>query len=419
MRVWPLAIVAVVACKPASVPSSSGGVDAGLAVAIEGPCPKLRVYGLGTSRLIAYGTYGLEDSVLTRERPDAAAAQSLAWLDANGARFASNLLAGLPTNKDGWVAGDLELGGTSLDDAWLVRAETTLGKVQRGALFERRRAYYARENERWTESPTKREQVLPGVRPPPFPELLVCTRYGTDAHFAHHATERLSEGDTIVVGRCEDELHRAKSPVLILSFRVGDRAWKAAEAPRSELFDGIVNADVLFVSRDEAYLYAYAPYDEGKKTTYLVRWDGRAWSTMNVPFEGPIVSLARGTDGSVWAVARFADLHRKPPNGEWSKVALPEPKFVEPIPDALRVIEVQSTGDDVWVHAAYPIAIGSGDEARAARSHVLYTTRKWSAPLFCDRALPAANALGGSSRKQTGAHLQRAERKFETPESSK
>src|SRR5688572_23905804 len=207
-----LAVMACAACgSRAVVPASSGGTDAGLTVAIEGPCPKLRVYGLGPSRLLAYGTYGLEDSVLTRDKPEAAAAQALAFLEPNGApRITPNLLAGLPANKEGWVAGDIDVGGTTLDDAWLVRNETTLGKVQKGALFERRRAYYARENERWTESPTKREQVLPGVRPPPFPELVVCNRYGTDAHFAHHATERLPEGDTIVVGRCEDDLHRAK-----------------------------------------------------------------------------------------------------------------------------------------------------------------------------------------------------------------
>src|SRR5690349_2986561 len=85
VRVWLFAIALCVACKPASVPSSSGGTDAGLSVAVEGPCPKMRVYGLGTSRLIAYGTYGLENSVLTRDRPEAAAAQALAYLDASNA----------------------------------------------------------------------------------------------------------------------------------------------------------------------------------------------------------------------------------------------------------------------------------------------------------------------------------------------
>jgi hypothetical protein len=90
-------------------------------------------------------------------------------------------------------------------------------------------------------------------------------------------------------------------------------------------------------------------------------------------------------------------------------VTLPAAEFADRAPPDLRIIEVQTTGADAWVHAAYPIVVRAPGthEAKPARSHILYTTRRWDKPLFCDATSPAAAAVRPSGRTQEAARSAR------------
>lgn len=395
--------LAAFACSPRASHPGSASATSELRVAVEGTCPKLAAYPVGPEVVLAYGTYGLEDALLTKDRPEARAAQGLAHVRGDRLAFDPALLAGLPLGPGGYVRGDLEVGGRRPRDAWLVRVDTDLAPAQRGALFERRRVYYARDGARWTEDPKAVDRARPGARPPPLAEASLCEA-APGTRFARHATARIDSGDTVVAGRCEDELGRAQGGVFVATYRAGDRDWAVAEAPPSALWQGIVNLDVVFSTERQAYLYAYAPYDESASETYVAAWDGAAWRRLAVPFEGPIVSLSLAADGALWAVARFAEVHRRPARGAWARVPLPSPRWASPAPAALRVLEVQTTGSDAWVHAAYPIAAPEREDG-SARGHVLFTTRVWGSPWFCDRKRPAASALSPSGRSLPGAVL--------------
>lgn len=408
-----VSLAAALGCggQGARAPVSAGAGAGDLHVAVEGACPKLGAYGVGTDVVIAYGTYGLEDVLLTKDRPESRAAQALALVRGDRIVIDPALMAGLPLGPGGYARGDLEVGGRRPRDAWLVRVDTEMAPAQKGALFERRRAYYGRFGPRWTEDPKAVDRARPGARPPPLAEADVCEgKEGT--HFARHATERIDSGDTVVAGRCEDDLGRAEGGVTVATFHAGDAGWRVSEAPPSPLWDGIVNLDLVFARSGEAYLYAYAPYDDRRTETYLASWDGSSWRRVDVPFPGPITSLAVGSDGALWAVARFSRVFRRAPQGApgggWGPIALARPAFVDPAPapESLRVLEVQTTGADAWVHAAYPIAVPAREDG-SGRGHVLMTTRAWGEPWRCDRAMPASRALSRGGPRFVGADLPR------------
>ncbi len=372
-------------------------------MAVEGPCPKLRLAELEGTLVLVHGTYGLENMVPTAEDPRIVPAQSLAVVKGDQLGVDAKWIEGLPRDSRGWVPLDLELGGRFPENAWLAGVEMSSGRIDKGALLERRRTYFAWEKNQWTESPKERDRVLPGILPPPFPEATICKKHGPEARFGRHSTERLFSGDTLIAGRCEDALHRAVSGVLVASFVAGRSEWTVHEAPPSPLEAGIVNVDIVYVARKEAYVYAWAPYDENVRTSYLVAFDGSAFTRVEVPFVGPIVSMSRASDGSLWAVAHFESVYRKPKDGPWVEVALPAPRFVEPLPPTLRVLEVQSADGATWVHAAYPVEVPRRDRVDASRNHVLLTTRPWKKPAYCSHAGPLKDGLREEGPKAKGA----------------
>ncbi|MBX3191776.1 MAG: hypothetical protein KF819_32600 [Labilithrix sp.] len=370
-----------------------------LSVAIEGPCPKLRVWDAGRDLAIVWGTYGLEGATPIEARTTLATGQAFGFVRKGKVELVPALLAGLPRNAQGYVPADIELGGRFPEAAWLSRVDTRLARVDRGALFERQRSYLVWEGNRWTESPTGSDVVLSGLRTPPFLEGAMCTRLGEGVRFARHATERLPSGEVITAGRCEDEMQRAKSGVIVAALASARGEWRVAEMPPSPMFEEIVNVDLVYAKKNEAYLYAYMPYDESPRPAYVMRYDGARWSPVALPFDGPVVSMARADDGRLWAVARFREVYTRLPPGDWTRVTLPPARFADRAPPDLRVIEIQTTGRDAWIHAAYPIVIRAGDaDPKPSRSHVLYTTRAWGDPLFCDAASPAAHAVRAKGR---------------------
>ncbi len=415
-----LSTLAIAACGhgsagPASAPSA-GGEGGSLSLAIEGPCPKLRIWDTGKELALVYGTYGLEGATPIEARSRLSAEQSFGFLRPTGIELRPAMFVGLQRNARGYVPLDIELGGEFPRAAWLSRSDTRLAKAHQGALFERSRSYAVWEDGRWTESPTGSDVVLSGLRTPPFIEGRICTRFGENVHYARHATERIPAGAVITAGRCEDELQRAQGGVVAATLASDDGRWVVHQMPSSSMFEGIVNIDLVYPSRTEAYLYAYTPYDESPRPAYLLRWDGAQWAQQTVPFAGPIVSMARTSDGVLWAVARFREVWARSPAGVWSAVTLPPSRFADRTPTDVRIIEIQSTGSAAWIHAAYPIAVrpnaGAG-EARPSRSHLLFTTRPWKKPLFCDASRPAATALDAEGRTLEVAKFARVERSFE------
>jgi hypothetical protein len=87
-------------------------------------------------------------------------------------------------------------------------------------------------------------------------------------------------------------------------------------------------------------------------------------------------------------------------SGRWdpAPISMPPLEFVEPAPapGAVRLLEVQTAGKDVWVHGAIPIV---RDDGSAGREHVLYTTASWATPLHCDRDRPPQAALSAGTVK--------------------
>jgi hypothetical protein len=421
--VFLVSLVGATACgKPAAAPSS-GAPNSPLSVAVEGPCSKLRVWDAGDALAIVFGTYGLEGATPTEARQSLGTAQAFGFMRNGKLDVQPAFFNGLPRDNRGYVTADIELGGRMPHGAWLARVDTKMARIDKGALFERRRSYLVWEpagagnpKGRWTESPAGADVVLSGLRTPPLVEGTICTRLssqeeGGAVHFARHATERLPSGEVITAGRCEDERQIAKSGVVVATLARETEAWSLAEMPASPMFETIVNVDLVYAKRGDAYLYAYTPYDESPRPPYVMHFDGQGWTPATLPFDGPIVSMAHSDDGTIWAVARFRELFRKPPNGEWASVPLAPAQFSDRVPPDVRIIEVQSTGKDVWVHAAYPIVIRDKKDAdpKPGRAHILYTTRAWERPLFCDAASPATEAVRANGRTLEAARSRKTE----------
>ncbi len=396
MRALTCCVLALVACRPTTViepiaqPQSTADVT--LAPFVEGLCPKLEVYSAGSKTFLAYGSYGLDAKA--GGAGALGAAPAVAGLTPGGPIFDPAFVAGLPARPGGWIAGDVELGGRWPDALWLALVETERGKGNSGALFERRRGYFSWEGA-WQPGARAHRDATVGMALPELPEGELCK---DGLRFANYATARMPAGDTIVAGRCEDALGRAPGGIQLASYAAGAARWKLDDAPPNELLAELVNVALVYRGRNEAYLYAYPPYETGEAPAYLVRFDGQAWRQVPLPFEGPLVAMAAGDDGALWAITGWRTLRRFA-GGRWQRVPLAAPRFVSPPPEKLRLLDVQAVAGAVWVHAAYAASL----DGAAARGHALYTTRPLSEPLHCDRRRPPNVALFHGGEPLTGA----------------
>lgn len=378
--------------------------DAAFAVLAEGLCPKLEVFAAGDKLFMAFGTYGLDAVRFAHARgrdERLRAAQSFVELTLGAPSRDPVALAGLPLDAQGYIPGDIELGGRWPDSLWLAQIEANRGGSARGVLYARRRHYYGWSSSGWTLDPRARDAATPGMMAPELPRARLCAGIGSNLQFSIYATERLPSGDSLVAGRCEDRLHRATGGVRIASYVAGEPSWKITDAPESRIFDSIVNLGILLPTRRHALLYAYPPYETKLVPAYLAQHDGSVWSKLPVQFAGPIVSVAQADDGTIWAISGWRRLWKRSA-GSWSEVTLPSTAFVDPPAERLRLLAVQAVGGALWVHAAYPVEIEEGDRA-AARSHVLFTTLPVDQPLYCDRRRPASKALSEQGPMLHGA----------------
>jgi hypothetical protein len=400
--------------------SSTAANASPFTVAIEGRCPKLRVHDVGRTTVVVLGTYGLEDGDVWTGRKVVDAAQAIAIVrptdraKTTGPRTAvlePALLQGLPRTTTGWAEGDLEIGGRFPSGVWLERTLRTRAAPKQGALFETTHDGFTWAGSSWRAS-AGRDGLLRGAHATLPAAAILCPGDEDSAALSLLASERTSDGTTFVAGRCEDELHRPVGPLLLGRYDVRTHVWQRIPAPASVLFEGpeaIVNAGIIAVSANEAWIWAYRPFTENERERpYLVRLDEGGPRLVEVPFARSIVSLTRAADGSLFAVAGFSRLLRMDPSGRWegAPIALPPLDFVEPVPTAVRLLEVQSAGTDVWVHGAVPIVDDAGNPGR---EHVLYTTAPWAGPLHCDRDRPPEAALRpGTVKARLGATPKRA-----------
>lgn len=414
--------------REANAPSTR---TSGFAVAVEGTCPKLRAHAIGQSAVLVIGTYGLDEGSAWTGTQTARAAQALAVLRpvnetkvtqvasaARGAAPTANgpltavvrpkLLEGLPRTTRGWIDGDVEVGGADPSHVWLERTLRTPAKINQGALFETSHDSFTWTGTAWSAS-AGRDAFLrgPGAT---LPTAAMFCGEGRDDEVAFSllATERAPDGTTFVAGRCEDELHRPVGPLLFGRFDVRARGWTKVIAPSSTLFEGadaIVNAGIVSVTSDRAWLYAYKPFSESTtEEPYLIEIRGDrvtpiAMTRTALPFHRSITSLARSPDdGALWMIAGFSELYRW--DGEtFHPVTLPPPRFIAPLPTSVRLLDVQATHRAVWVHGAVPIV---REDGARSREHILYTTAPWGEALHCDREREVGAALErGHSAKAT------------------
>jgi hypothetical protein len=405
----------------ASPRAGAAGATTPFTVAIEGRCPKLRVHDVGRQTVVVLGTYGLDEAGAWTGRQTANAAQALAIVEPTDrtnpasprtAAMKPALLDGLPRTADGWAEGDLEIGGRFPSGAWLERTLRTVAAPNQGALFETSYDAFTWGGASWRRS-AGRDAFLRGAHATlPTASILCPGEEGTVA-LSLLASERAADGTTFVAGRCEDELHRPVGPLLLGRYDARAHVWQRIVAPASPLFEGpeaIVNAGIIAVSSNEAWIWAYRPFTETERErAYLVRWTG-APTLVDVPFARSIVSLARAADGSLFAVAGASELRHMNAEGRWDKDPIPLPPlgFVEPAPapTGVRLFEVQVVGSDAWVHGAVPIV---KDDGSAAREHVLYTTAPWHEPLHCARdTSPQAALTRGTVKARLGVTPKRA-----------
>jgi len=390
-----LSFVASLGCAAPSAgpePRPPSAARAGeLAIVAEGPCARLSMRALGDRRLVVYGDTGYD---LRGWLPgdELAAAQSIAVLAPEGPGFDPRLLAGLPRDARGYVGAELELGGPSLEEAWLLRIETRYAPGGTGVLFDRRAEGYRLGPGGWSPrgSGASVDRPRAAAALPALPESSMCT---PGLHFVPLASTSSPEGGVIVAGRCDDDAPQnlPEPEIVVAHGKRGASRWQLARAPLASELDGIVNLELDALSDDDVLLVAwepFAPIDE--RNTYAARFDGRAWSALAPPIERPLLSVARRRDGTAF-YATGRELFRVDPSGHAEELALPMPSYARGGREDLYVRKVDVVDDELWVEASHRVAVGENQAPLWAS--VLYTDRAFDFRLHCDMREPADVAL--------------------------
>jgi hypothetical protein len=362
-----------------------------LAIVAEGPCARLAMRAIGDRRLIVYGDTGYD---LRGWLPgdELAAAQSIAVLAPDGPGFDPRLLAGLPRDARGYVGAELELGGPSLDAAWLLRIETRYAPGGTGVLFERHAEGYRLGARGWIGrgEGTEVERPLGAAELPALPAAEMC-RGGL--HFVPLASTSSPEGGVIIAGRCDDDApQNLPEPELVIAHgKRGASRWQLARAPLASELDGIVNLELDALSDDDVLLVAWEPFEPiDERSTYAARFDGRAWRALPPPVERPLLSVARRRDGTTF-YATGRELFRVDAAGRAVEVALPMPRHARGAREDLYVRRVDIVDDELWVEASHRVDVG--DKQAPLWASVLYADRGFDFTLHCDMREPADGAL--------------------------
>lgn len=346
---------------------------------------------IGDRRLIVYGDTGYD---LRGWLPgdELAAAQSIAVLSPGGPGLDPSLLRGLPRDARGYVGAELELGGPSLDEAWLLRIDTRYAPGGTGLLFERRSEGYRLGPEGWSTrgAGTHVERPRATAQLPALPEASMCTE---GLHFVPLASTSSPAGGVIVAGRCDDDApQNLPEPDLVVAHgRPGASRWQLARAPLASELDGIVNLDLDARSDDDVLLVAWEPFEPiDRRDTYAARFDGRAWRALHPPVERPLLSVARRRDGTAY-YATGRELYRVDATGRVEEVALPMPRYARGEREDLYVRRVDVVDEELWVEASYRVNVG--EQQAPLWASVLYGDRALDFTLHCDMREPADAAL--------------------------
>lgn len=362
-----------------------------LAIVAEGPCARLSMRAVGDRRLIVYGDTGYD---LRGWLPgdELAAAQSIAVLAPEGPGFDPRLLAGLPRDARGYVGAELELGGPSLDAAWLLRIETRYAPGGTGVLFERRAEGYRLGPRGWSARGhgTQVDRPPAAAKLPALPASSMCAG---GLHFVPLASTSSPEGGVIIAGRCDDDAPQnlPEPEIVVAHGKRGASSWQLARAPLASELDGIVNLELDALSDDDVLLVAWEPFEPiDERSTYAARFDGRAWRALPPPVERPLLSVARRRDGTTYYTTG-RELYRVDAAGRAEELPLPMPRHARGAREDLYVRKVDVFDGELWVEASHRVAVG--EKQAPLWASVLYADRSFDFTLHCDMREPADEAL--------------------------
>lgn len=126
----------------------------------------------------------------------------------------------------------------------------------------------------------------------------------------------------------------------------------------------------LFVrSATEAYV---AAVDEGRRASYLARFDGNAWAVEPAPpASEPLRSIAGTSDGTLWALTE-RQIWKRPASGAWEQASPPDRAFPEPEP-TWQFSDLWADGAEVWVAGRHA--------SKADSRYVVLRTKETRSPL--------------------------------------
>jgi len=369
-------------------------------VVAEGPCAKLSVQAIGQRKFVVFGDTGYE---LRAWNPGEllAAAQSFVEIREGLAYRNRALLRGLPTNSGGYTPGDIRFGGSSLQHGWLWRTTTHYAPEDSGALFRRTVEAFVHDGRRWTKhSSPDVARFPPAARSlPPLPAATMCSAYGSRLHFVRLTATWLDSGHVWVAGRCQDDglTNYRETTVLVASGSPETKRWTVAKLSDIWALDAILNVAMYARAADDVYLVAYEPFKPiEKRVQYLVHYDGRSWTLLDTPVGTGMTSVSGSVDGTLWITAGH-QLWRRDPKGSWRVIPMPSLLFSKPDkPPSLRITAVRAFAvDDVRVEGAFRVRLPARGEPKPiqGRASVLFHSRPFQYPLFCDPSEPAEKGL--------------------------
>ncbi len=371
-----------------------------LHVVAEGPCAKLSAQAIGKRRFVVFGDTGYE---LAYWNPGdlLPAAQSFVEIRDGKAFRNLGMLDGLPKNVGGYIPGDLLLGGSSLDNGWLLRATTHYAPTGTGVLFRRSWHGYAWQSGGWAASQSAQVVRYPLAAKglPALPVETMCEPYDEGLRFVPSATATLPSGHVMIGGTCQAKKHiRLRNAVALIAHgRPSTNSWRVERLPETDGHDGIVNLAIHLAGPREAYAAVYEPFKSiPKRIPYLAHYDGKTWSITSTPIKTGMTSVAGSSDGTLW-VAAGHELWKRSPTKGWHTVKLPRLLFAKPArPPTLRVTAVRVfAGNDIWAEGAFRLKLeeSDGEPATEARASVLWRSTPAAHVLYCDPRKRAPKGL--------------------------